>query len=139
MAEWRLEASGWPLAELRLHPSDDDHGRLDTFLVSVEGLLSRPGPCVVVLDLSGAEPDAHRRQRLAELVARDRARIDRVVHAAAVVVPSAFHRGILTAVKWLNARPLALEWQPFATYGEARAWAEGRLRELPATSAPRTR
>lgn len=124
--EWIVELDDWPLVVLHLDGAPDTP-RLESFEEALDAVLTREARCGVVLDMTGAAPDAGRRRRTAMVVDQRRAAIERWVVAGALIVPSAFHRGVLTAMRWIFTAPLAIPWESFGTPEPARAFIRGQL------------
>ena len=87
---------------------DDPSGRVAPDFESLFTALARvrqlalAGSLDLVLDLTGARPDAERRRRLAEWLKVDAMPIRHRIRAFAIVAPSAFLRGSITAMRWLR-------------------------------------
>ena len=83
--------------------------------------LALGGPLDLVLDLTGARPDAERRRRLAEWLQVDAVPIRHRIRAFAIVAPSAFLRGSITAMRWFFPERM-LHSEVFDTRAAALAW-----------------
>jgi len=101
---WVIDESRLPLLIVHL---DDPSGRVAPDFESLYAVLARvkvvaqARTIYVILDLTGAQPDAERRRRLAEWLRVDAVPIRPRVAALAVVAPSPFLRGTITAISWL--------------------------------------
>ncbi len=100
---WVLDESKRPLVLVHL---DDATGSappdLDSLLRALSRVveLARETPIQLLLDLTGASPDADRRRRVAEWLQGDASQVrDRII-AFAIVAPSAMLRGTITAIRW---------------------------------------
>jgi hypothetical protein len=118
---WIADTSRHPLIVVHRVGADGtqqaDHKSL---IRIVEGLIVKRERVVVVYDLTGARPDAQRRQLLMTWLRANSEKLSRYVIASAIVAPTAFHRGILVATLWFikprtpveicSDRPAALRW-----------------------------
>jgi hypothetical protein len=126
VATWVLDESRPPVVVLRL---DDPSGReapdFESMLTAMGQLRTlHPGRRLyVVLDLTGARPDAQRRQRLVDWLKREGATVRPRVAAFAIVAPSAFLRGALTAVRWFFPERM-MHSEMFETRASALEWIE---------------
>lgn len=122
MADWKLDWSRRPivLIYLDVRPGEDEAPNMESFMSAGRALLDSPVKLAVVLDLTGARPDAARRQKLIEWMSVNGDALRSVVSRAALVAPSAFLRGAFTAVSWFLPRKVPHE--IFATRAEALAW-----------------
>ncbi|MCB9597027.1 MAG: hypothetical protein H6719_30165 [Sandaracinaceae bacterium] len=126
---WEADFDEWPVAGVRLQGAGSSAAPFESFTDAVDAILRREERCAIVLDLTGASPDANRRRLTAAALDARHEPLERWVVAGALVVPSPVHRGILTAVQWLNPRPLRVAWETFGTPADARAWARTQLRD----------
>ncbi|MCC6216410.1 MAG: hypothetical protein IT376_16230 [Polyangiaceae bacterium] len=110
---------------------DDPHAAaapdLESWFACLDELLRRAtGANVVVLDLTGARPDAGRRRRVFDwAVANRKAYLERI-RAAAIVAPSPLLRGVLTAARWFL--PMTIRHEIFDHVDPALAWAREEWR-----------
>jgi hypothetical protein len=124
-----MDVSRRPLVVLHL---DDASGieapDFDTMLASLGQLkaLAVREKLYVVLDLTGSRPDAQRRQRLVDWLRKDGLALRPRIEAFAVVAPSAFLRGALTAVRWFFPERLRSS-EVFETRAAALDWIEPKL------------
>ena len=97
----------------------------ESFFLGLERVkvLSSKSPCYVVLDLTGAAPDAQRRQRLVTWLRSHGSTLRAQVVAIAIVAPSTFLRGALTAVRWFMTDRVMVS-EVFETRLEALRWIE---------------
>lgn len=124
MPRWLLDASRTPVLVVHL---DDASGlrapEFDTLLTVLDEVkdVAAERPTWLVLDLSGARPDAQRRRRLVTWIQQQGPKLREDVRALAVVAPSAFLRGAFIAVHWFFSEH-AHKSQAFETREQAHAW-----------------
>lgn len=129
MPKWVLDESRVPLLIVHL---DDPSGRVapdfETLFTVLARLKTIAGTrtVYVIMDLTGAQPDAERRRRLADWMKVDAVPIRQRVAAFAVVAPSAFLRGTLTAIRWFFPERM-LHSETFDTRAAALRWIEGEM------------
>ena len=134
--DWEADLGDWPIATIQVVGGEHlGHPTFDAFAAAVSTVLDRGERCAIVLDATGARPSAQTRRAVATLMQERRSEIERHVGAGALVLPNAFYRGILTAVRWLNPRPLQVPWDVFANRADARRWVHARF-EGPRQSPP---
>jgi hypothetical protein len=105
--------------------SGQDVPELGSWYEAMEELHRRgSGGVLVLLDLTGARPDAGRRRQVFEWAAANRHRFASIVRGGAIVAPSPFLRGVLTAARWFL--PMALPHEIFDAYEPALAWLRAR-------------
>jgi hypothetical protein len=120
---WVLDESLRPLLQVRL---DDQSGReppeLESLLSALGGViaLGREDTVQLMLDLTGASPDAERRRRVADWLRRDAWN-----SAFAVVAPNPFLRGTMTAMRWFFPKRM-LHSETFDSAESAIAWLRSR-------------
>jgi len=123
-----VEESERPLVVLRLDdPSDEGAPDFASFLAGLDRIaaLSRETRVRIVLDLTGAKPDADRRRRFAEWLRTQGPDIRPHVDAFAIVAPSAMLRGTITAMRWFFPERM-LHSETFDRRDRAVAWARER-------------
>ncbi len=124
MPRWVLDESRRPLVVAHI---DDVSSKVapdfESLLQVLDRLkvLARETPCYVVIDLTGAQPDARKRQRFVSWIRKDGLEIRERMGAIAVVAPSTMLRGAFTAIQWFvpervdrtevfENRPAAIAW-----------------------------
>lgn len=109
----------------------------ETYLKRLGTITERPNLKALVFDasLAGATPPSQRKRMAAWMKEYDALIRERTV-GCAFVLPSAFQRGILTAILWLQ--PMACPHAIVGTLDEALHWTNGMLalREAPRASSP---
>lgn len=102
---------------------------MDSFFDALERVksLSAKARCYVVLDLTGAAPDAQRRQRLVAWLREHGSTVRAQVAAIAFVAPTTFQRGALTAVRWFVPDRVMVS-EVFETRRDALQWVEDKKR-----------
>jgi hypothetical protein len=99
---------------------------VDEILAGLVQQLTRGEPYGLVFDLSvSGIPNAMQRQRLANHMTDHAEAIRHTVRGLAVVAPHPLVRGIVTALFWVAAPPIAHNL--FTSRAEATAWAKDRL------------
>jgi hypothetical protein len=129
VARWVLDVSRRPLVLLHLDDTSGvDAPDFESLLASLGQLraLARREKLFVVLDLTGSRPDAQRRQRLVEWLRSEGLALRPRIEAFAIVAPSAFLRGALTAVRWFFPERLVVS-EVFHTRAAALDWIEPRV------------
>jgi hypothetical protein len=127
---WVLDESGRPLLVIRL---DDQSGReppdFESLLAALGRAiaLAREETIQLLLDLTGASPNAERRRRLADWLRRDAWEVRDRVSAFAVVAPNPFLRGTITAMRWFFPEKM-LYTETFDSAESAIAWIRSRRR-----------
>lgn len=125
---WVIDESRSPLLVIRL---DDQSGReapdFETILAALGRAitLARKHPIQLVLDLTGASPNAERRRRLADWLRNDAWAVRERVTAFAVVAPNPFLRGTITAMRWFFPERM-LRSETFDTAESAIKWIRSR-------------
>lgn len=123
---WRVTWLDGPIAVFSLDRKKTGVAPDFESLLSIfEDSLEQERPGGVVLDLEGAQPDAKKRMRLAQWIEQEKHRLSHFVRCAAVVVPSAFERGVFTAVLWLIKNPIPTH--AFESKAEALSWVQSFL------------
>lgn len=127
---YRVDESRWPLAIFESpgarHPGEIDQ---DSFYVELDRLLAKGERFATLHDLRGTRPDAKRRRRFTDWASANEATLKARLAAHAVVVDSAFLRGIITAVLWMTAPPCPM--RVFDDRGAAEQWLRGELARTP--------
>lgn len=125
---WVLDESRRPLLVVHL---DDTSGAsmpdLDSLIRALARIveLGREGEIQLVLDLTGAAPDADRRRRVAEWLKREASEVREHITAFAIVAPSAMLRGTITAIRWFFPDRV-MRGETFDTRERALAWITSR-------------
>lgn len=118
---YRVDESRWPLAIFESpgarHPAEIDQ---DSFYTELDRLLARGERFATLHDLTGTRPDAKRRRRFTDWTTQNEAILRSRLAAHAVVVDSAFLRGIITAVLWMTTPPCPM--RVFDDRLEAERW-----------------
>jgi len=118
---YRVDESRWPLAIFESpgarQPAEID---ADSFYTELERLLAKGERFATLHDLRGTRPDAKRRRRFTDWTAANEAKLKTGLAAHAVVVDSAFLRGIITAVLWMTTPPCPM--RVFDDRLEAERW-----------------
>jgi hypothetical protein len=98
---WRLDTSRFPLLLAHvIHGDGRTAPELDSVRRVLDELAMIRGPRVVVVDLTYALPDAHRRKLLIDWTKAHWASIRTELLAVACVAPGAFQRSIITGLLW---------------------------------------
>jgi hypothetical protein len=87
--------------------------------------LARASPVQMLLDRTGASPDAERRSRVAEWLKGDALEVRDRITAFAIVAPSPLLRGTITAIRWFFPERM-LRSETFDTRERALAWINTR-------------
>jgi len=125
--QWEADLKRWPVAIIALHgPDDGTQPSYESFVAACEACLARRARHGVVLDLTGAAPDARRRKAIIDWGKQHLAHMTRFNVGVAIVASSAPVRGIITAARWVVDPPFPFS--VFATRAEATTWVEDRLR-----------
>jgi hypothetical protein len=107
LPHWQADASRHPLIVVHLVGADGIRQPDPQSLIRiVDGLIERRERVVVVYDLTGAKPDAQRRQLLVTWLRKNSEKLSRYVIGSAIVAPTALHRGVLVSTFWF-IRPKA--------------------------------
>jgi hypothetical protein len=120
-ADIQIDTKGFPLVEVG-YPRTLTDDALERFLQSLDKLLRRPTPFVLLVDSNDCHLTPRQHARLAEHMHRS----DTSLVLCAVVLPSAVARCIMTALLWLASPPT--EMRSFGTIAEARSHCVARLR-----------
>lgn len=98
---WVVDLERWPLVLIRPPTSGPDEASdLDRFYLSVEQVLARRRPCVVLYDVRGVVISNARRERMTDWASRHDSSIRSHMIALAVVVSSELERAQVTAAFW---------------------------------------
>jgi hypothetical protein len=125
---WVLDESKRPL--LVVHLDDASTGvapDLDSLLRALARVveLARAQPIKLLLDLTGASPDADRRRRVAQWLEGDASEVRDRITSSAIVAPSALLRGTITAIRWFFPDRV-MRSETFDTRERALAWLTSR-------------
>ncbi len=123
-----IEDSKAPLYR-HTYPSDADIDEVERFVRAWERLvLSHTTPYAVVADLSHVlKASSLARKAFADLQQRIATHEALYCAAAALVVPNAFTRGLITAVYWVS--PPSYPYKLCSTVSEGHAWASAHLQQ----------
>lgn len=107
--------------------TDEEMNRV---LAELTAELKRGSAYVLLFDLTrSAMPNAIQRQKLTAHMRENAERIRRWVRGVGVVVPSAFARGVVTAIFWIA--PPGVPHSIFTTRAEATKWAGSLVETAP--------
>lgn len=120
-----IDESQWPLVRIRYDTSPSIE-ELDAHHARMDKMYEREGWRAVLIEVAtGVSLNAPMRRRQAEWLARQRAVMASKCAGLAFVLPSALHRGMLTAVLWIQ--PLPAPHCVVSTVEEAETWCRERL------------
>ena len=117
-----VRVDAWRLPLLRIsYIGDYSDDELTTYLATLDRIIARPGPKVVLFDLLHATVSpAIQRKRQAEWICANEDVLRRDFAAGAIVLDNALMRGAVTAIFWVS--PLPLPTEITSTVEEALAW-----------------
>jgi|RhiMethySRZTD1v2_1073278.scaffolds.fasta_scaffold28858_4 hypothetical protein len=120
--------SQWPVFVVKMPPNALSLAELQAHLVACEEPYRRGQSFSWVIDLRDAPPPpAAQRKALAEAMREHSERYPGLVRGVALVVRTAFERGVVTAISWLSRPPYPQA--VFDNFADARAWATRKLVE----------
>lgn len=131
MPRWVLDETRRPLVIVHLDdPTAKEAPDFESLLAAFARVkaLAEIAPCYVVVDLTGARPDARRRQRLVEWLKSEGLAVRDRLGAFGVVAPSTLLRGAFTAVQWFFLEGDRVKrTEVFADRATAIAWARAQM------------
>lgn len=125
---WVLDESKRPLLVVHLDVATSGTAPdLDSLLRALSRVvaLARQGPIQLLLDLTGASPDADRRRRVAAWLKGEASEVRDRITAFAIVAPSPLLRGTITAIRWFFPDRM-MRSETFDTRERALAWITSR-------------
>jgi hypothetical protein len=126
MAAIVVEDEQWPIV-LVTFPSQLDDDDFTNYLGALAALRSRKAPYVIVFDIAKSQQLTPKQRKMqADYIKAEAQLRELFLKGVAFVAPTAIHRGILTAIFWLQKAPV--QHQAFAKLGEAVAWARSTLK-----------
>lgn len=132
MAAITVDSSRWPLLCVRLPPSATDE-EVQAYLDQLRTFRERRQPYALIIEASASRGFSARQRKMQADYIQSGMQLSRVyLRAFAFVAESAFQRGMLTAILWLN--PPDWPHRIFSTTGEATAWASALLEAKPRTA-----
>lgn len=120
-----VDESQWPMVVFRFRgePTDED---FEAYLRAMESLYERGERFAILFDARGTvQLSAKHRRRQAQWLKDNAERIRRFNVGSAFVIDSAFVRGLLTAIFWIQ--PMPSPHTVTETLAEAEAWCRARL------------
>ena len=115
---YAVDDTRWPLVVARTIPFSAE--TLAASYRTLEALLERKQPFVVLFDMRGATSSSERRRKFMEFGERHADAIKHYLAASAVVASSPLERGFVTAVLWVKTPPFPM--RVFASSTDAEAW-----------------
>ena len=133
MATIVVEDTQWPVVVVTF-PSQFDDGDIANYLAELAALRSRKTPYVIVVDIANSQQLTPKQRKMQADYIKEEAQLRELfLKGVAFVAPTAIHRGILTAIFWLQKSPV--QHQAFAWLDDAMTWARSALRMSIAPSA----
>jgi hypothetical protein len=126
------DASEWPLFVVRMPPVALSPEGFQLHLNACREPFRRLEPFAMLINMGQHPPlPATQRKAVSDAMKADNKRYPGVQMGLAIVVRSAFERGIITAISWVASPPY-----PFAAFGKELEAAEWLIEKLPARDRP---
>jgi hypothetical protein len=136
MARVVFDESEWPLLKFAM-PAEMSSADRDAYHEGLRGYWSRGTPFCVLADMRGlASHSAYERRRTGAILREEMPDIRKSLVAVAVILDSAVHRGMLSALLWIVGVPMPID--SFSSVESGRAWLASQM-PIVARQTPRER